>query len=128
MVDLVQVVIFGCEPKDRDRRDPGPNQFGSGIDRGSRFQERIERPTEESHLLACDGYDCALAEAFERLHGSRTRSKGLVLALKDFSHAGTPGWVINNLPRLISQPGAIRRTGIELSYFVVMKKVVQEQI
>src|ERR1700674_3983266 len=51
MVDLGQIVILGRQPEHRDAVHSGRRRLFRQLDRGQRFEDRKERPAEETDLL-----------------------------------------------------------------------------
>ena len=127
MVDFGEIVIFGREPEDGDRRNSGAVQLLRAVQGRGCFEERVQRSAEESDLLAGDDGDGAFAESPESFLSLLTHAEGGVLPLKNVGYAGTaPGIVLNQF-RLVGQPASIRRAGVELGNILEMKKVIEKE-
>src|SRR5580704_7117947 len=66
---FVEIVIFGCHPKDRDGIDAGLREFVRDLNRAQRFVKGVRGAAEESDLLPAEYSDGAVGEALDIFRG-----------------------------------------------------------
>src|SRR5439155_4525710 len=87
MIDFGQVMVFGCQPENRDAVHSLSRRPSRQLDRREAFTNREERPPEKPHLLTRNHTSRASAEPFNVVEGSCRCVQVRVLAFEDLGYA-----------------------------------------
>src|SRR5713101_354902 len=84
MIDLGQIVILGRQPEDRDAVHSSHRRLFRQLDRGQRFEDREQRPTEECNLLPSNRRQCPSAKPFNIGQSLSRAATSAILAIQNF--------------------------------------------
>ncbi len=128
MVDLGQIVILGRQPKNRDAVHSGRRSLFRQFDRRQRFEDRKQRPAEQTNLLSRNRRQRAAPEPLNICQSLGRSAPSAILPLKNFANLGaTRGVVIDALGFFLNPLGKNRRARIHPANGRSVGKIIKEE-
>ncbi len=128
LVDLGQIVVLGRQPEDRNAVHSVRRRLFRQFDRRQRFEDRKQRPAEETDLLPRNRRQRSAPEPVkvgQRLPRGAPRA---ILPLENLAHPGATRGVVNNARGLVLHPlGKDRRARIKSVDGRSVGKIIKKQ-